>query len=96
MIPLERARLLYRTMEAFGWDVRWRSDNPIPDDAWPIDLMAKAIEKAEARGRAAGLEEAAREADDESECEDGEFFIARQIGKRIRALADPSPAMKGA
>src|SRR5258708_1711624 len=31
---LTEARNVYRTIEAFGWDITWRSPNPIPDDRW--------------------------------------------------------------
>jgi hypothetical protein len=38
-----KAREVYRTIEAFGWDVTWRSSTPVPDDAWPIDVIARAL-----------------------------------------------------
>ena len=50
MTDLERARLVYRTIDAFGWDISWKSANPIPDDAWPIDIIAKAIAAARREG----------------------------------------------
>ena len=34
---------VYRTITAFGWDVSWKSDKPVPDDAWPIDIINRAI-----------------------------------------------------
>ena len=37
------------------------------------------------------IELCARQADDESECEDGEYYIARRIAQRIRALKTPLP-----
>lgn len=44
-------REVYRTIEAFGWSVTWRSDRFVPDDAWPIDIINRAIADAERRGR---------------------------------------------
>jgi len=38
-----QARQTYRTIVAFGWDIFWKHDKPVPDDAWPIDIIAAAI-----------------------------------------------------
>jgi len=46
MTPHERAQVCYSAITASGWDVRWRSENPVPDDAWPIDRIADTIRKA--------------------------------------------------
>lgn len=46
--PQQRAKLAYDTITAFGWHVSWESRNLIPDDAWPIDIIARAIREAEA------------------------------------------------
>lgn len=43
---LERARLAYQTIDAFGWTIYWKHEKAIPDDAWPIDIIAKAIAEA--------------------------------------------------
>lgn len=50
MTDLERARLTYGVIRDFGWDVLWRSANPIPDDAWPIDILANALAAARREG----------------------------------------------
>src|SRR6185437_14321809 len=47
---LERARLAYQTIDAFGWNITWKHDRNVPDDAWPIDIIANAILAAERRG----------------------------------------------
>ena len=46
MTPEQRARLAYQTIEAFGWSVVWKSEKPVPDDAWPIDIIRRQIEEA--------------------------------------------------
>lgn len=47
---VERARLVYQTIEAFGWQIQWRHDKPVPYDAWPRDIIERALaaERAEA------------------------------------------------
>jgi hypothetical protein len=52
MTPAERAKHLYDTITDFGWEVRWPHAKPVPDDAWPKDLIQKELEKAFADGRA--------------------------------------------
>ena len=52
---------VYRTITAFGWDVSWKSDKPVPDDAWPIDIINRAIAAAVQAERAKALKEAAGE-----------------------------------
>lgn len=52
MTPAERAKLTYDTITAFGWQVTWCSQRPIPDDAWPKDIIQRELEKAFADGRA--------------------------------------------
>lgn len=52
MTPAERAKMLYDTITAYGWQVTWPHAKPIPDDAWPIDLIQRELEKAFADGRA--------------------------------------------
>lgn len=44
MTPEERARHAYQTIEAFGWSITHRGT--VPDDGWPIDIIAKAIRDA--------------------------------------------------
>lgn len=44
MTPEERARTAYAKMEAFGWKIS--HPGPVPDDGWPIDIIAKAIRDA--------------------------------------------------
>jgi len=44
------AREVYRTIDAFGWRIDWPHDRPVPDDAWPIDIIARALRKAAERG----------------------------------------------
>jgi hypothetical protein len=46
---LIKARAVFRTIEAFGWQITWTSSNPIPDDAWPIDIIARALLEAASR-----------------------------------------------
>jgi hypothetical protein len=40
---IESARAAYATIEAYGWQVHHRGPGPVPDDGWPIDIIAKAI-----------------------------------------------------
>jgi len=39
----EKARQLYQLIVNFGWDISWKHDKPVPDDAWPIDLIRAAL-----------------------------------------------------
>jgi len=43
---IAKAREVYRTIDAFGWRIDWPHDRPVPDDAWPIDIIAAALRKA--------------------------------------------------
>lgn len=52
MTPAERAKFTYDTIVAFGWQVVWRYPTPVPDDAWPKDIIQRELEKAFADGRA--------------------------------------------
>lgn len=47
MTPEARAKLCYDTIEAFGWEIRWARGVPIPDDAWPRDIIQREIVRAE-------------------------------------------------
>ena len=82
MTDLERARLTYGVIRDFGWDVLWRSDNPIPDDAWPIDIVAQAL----AAGRQEGAEEMRERAARICDLEDCVRIKASALGTDIRAL----------
>ena len=46
MTPTERARRAYYEIEAFGWRIIHAGPGPVPDDGWPIDIIAKAISDA--------------------------------------------------
>ena len=43
---IAKARNVYLLMDTFGWSIQWTKDRPIPDDAWPIDIIAKALKEA--------------------------------------------------
>ena len=45
MEAMAQARQVYRTIDAFGWDISWKHDKPVPDDAWPIDIIARALDR---------------------------------------------------
>lgn len=46
------ARRIFHTIFAYGWDVTWRPERKqVPDDAWPIDIIAKALLAAREKGR---------------------------------------------
>jgi hypothetical protein len=42
--PADRARLAYQSIETLGWRIEWSHKKPVPDDAWPIDLIRKQID----------------------------------------------------
>lgn len=42
--PPDRARMAYQIIDAFGWQITWASDKPVPDDAWPIDIIRRQME----------------------------------------------------
>jgi hypothetical protein len=44
MTPDERARHAIATMQAFGWHIQHHGH--IPDDGWPVDIIANAIKDA--------------------------------------------------
>lgn len=43
---IAKAREVYRTIDAFGWRIDWPHDKAVPDDAWPIDIIATALREA--------------------------------------------------
>jgi hypothetical protein len=45
LTPEERARQVHATIEVFGWKIT--HSGTVPDDGWPIDIIAKAIRDAE-------------------------------------------------
>jgi hypothetical protein len=50
-MTIDYGRLAYQTIAAFGWDISWKHDKPVPDDAWPIDIINRHIAKAVAAER---------------------------------------------
>jgi hypothetical protein len=42
--PEALARRVYATIVLFGWDISWKHDKPVPDDAWPIDIITRALD----------------------------------------------------
>lgn len=59
-----RARATYDTIVSFDWSITWTSENPIPDDAWPIDIIRRAITAAREAGQVDGLRAALSDFDD--------------------------------
>lgn len=43
---ITEARQVYGTIAAFGWETTWKHDKPVPDDAWPIDIIANGLRAA--------------------------------------------------
>jgi hypothetical protein len=88
---LDAARQAYGLIAAFGWEVMWRSNNHVPDDAWPIDILARAI-LAERERCAAIAEEDVRSATAIRHSYKPTWYMrAEDIAKAIRN-GTPSPA----
>ena len=63
MTLAERARLAYQTIDAFGWDIRWKHDRAVPDDAWPRDIIERHMRDAVNAAPAAVMYEALKRAE---------------------------------
>lgn len=37
----ERAEACYSVIAAYGWRIDWPHKRPVPDDAWPIDIIER-------------------------------------------------------
>jgi hypothetical protein len=46
---ITEARQVYAAIAVFGWEITWKHYKAVPDDAWPIDIIAKALRAAATR-----------------------------------------------
>lgn len=46
LASLAAARLTFGIIAAHGWKIEWTGDKAVPNDAWPIDIIANAIDDA--------------------------------------------------
>ena len=42
----QEARCIVGSLKVIGWDFIWRSENKVPDDGWPVDVLALALRNA--------------------------------------------------
>jgi len=50
-------RDIYEMIAGVGWRISWRDATPVPDDAWPIDILNKMIKAQIAAAYRAGQED---------------------------------------
>jgi hypothetical protein len=36
-------RRIYRLIAAYGWEITWPRVKPVPDEAWPIDIINREV-----------------------------------------------------
>jgi hypothetical protein len=48
-------RKLFNLMTAYGWHIVWPNQRPVPDDAWPIDLINAEVAAQVAAARCEGI-----------------------------------------
>jgi hypothetical protein len=87
---MEAARRAYGLIESFGWNVSWYGKNPIPDDAWPIDIIARAI-LAE-RERCANIAANWRESQPPMVVPSKQYRLHDVADEIAHAIRNPSPA----
>lgn len=96
----EAGRRAFETIMAFGWDISWKAPQQVPDDAWPRDIIALALDKFANAARQQALREAAvvagfacLQAPDGGSPTEAEVQLCEEAQRRILALLEHEPSM---